>query len=230
MGKHNYWEKLLPDHCYHIYNHAVGIENLFKVPRNYIYFLEKWDKYISPYFANYAFCLMPNHFHFLCKAKPISEELKIKIAEDGTKRGLAFLAGEVPVNVFYESQFASFFKSYTQAINKQEVNRFGGLFKAKFRRTLVSNREELMYYLCYIHHNPIHHDMAADYNGWENTSYHIYLEQVSDTFKVSDTSKPKLSISSTLKLFISEEDSFGLDGFRKEHQRFKKDFTRKEKN
>ena len=62
---------------------------------------------------------MPNHFHFLCKAKPITKELKRKIADDGTKRGLAFLSDEVPANVFYESQFASFFKSYTNAINKQ---------------------------------------------------------------------------------------------------------------
>ena len=76
MPKINYHAKLLPNQCYHIYNHAVGRENLFKKPRNYIYFWSKWQQYISPYFANYACCLMLNHFHVLCKALPITAAIQ----------------------------------------------------------------------------------------------------------------------------------------------------------
>ena len=172
---------------------------------------------------------MPNHFHFLSKAKPITAAIKSQIETEGTKRGLAFLAGEVPASTFYESQFASFFKSYAQSINKQEERRFGSLFKAKFRRTLVRNKSDFLHFLCYIHHNPIHHHMAVNYLDWEFCSYSRYfsdssLVQLSDTLKVSDNSAsiPKLAISSTLKLFKSTEDKTGLIGFKAEHEAFKK--------
>lgn len=198
MPKNNYWAKLESNKCYHIYNHTVGTENLFKKEGNEAYFLKKWDKYLSPYFSNYAYCLLPNHFHFLSKAKPINEALKTKIETEGTKRGMAYLRGEVPINVFYESQFASFFKSYTQSINKQEENRFGSLFKAKFRRTLVKDLSDFLHFLCYIHHNSIHHHMAANYIDWKYSSYWQYLSketavEVSDTLKVSDTYNSPLS-------------------------------------
>jgi len=49
--------------CYHIYNHAVGNENLFRCDENYRYFLKKYAEHISPIADTFAYCLMPNHFH-----------------------------------------------------------------------------------------------------------------------------------------------------------------------
>lgn len=123
MPKQNYHATLLPNQVYHIYNHAVGKENLFKQPRNYAYFWEKWNKLISPYFANYAFCLMPNHFHVLAKTKAINAIIREQIKQDNTRKAIAFLKEEVPINVFYESLFQRLFSSYSKAINKQEENR-----------------------------------------------------------------------------------------------------------
>ncbi|MCF6359136.1 MAG: transposase [Cyclobacteriaceae bacterium] len=54
---------------YHIYNRANGNENLFRSDENYEYFLKKWGEYISDIADTYAYCLMPNHFHFLIKTK-----------------------------------------------------------------------------------------------------------------------------------------------------------------
>ncbi|MBW6482925.1 MAG: transposase [Vicingaceae bacterium] len=62
---------------YHIYNHANGNENLFKEEENYRFFLQQWDKYISPIAATYAYCLMPNHIHFLVQIRKEEEILNL---------------------------------------------------------------------------------------------------------------------------------------------------------
>jgi REP element-mobilizing transposase RayT len=55
---------------YHVFNHAIGKENLFHTTENYYYFLKKYVQYISPVIDTLAYCLMPNHFHLLIKVKP----------------------------------------------------------------------------------------------------------------------------------------------------------------
>ena len=54
---------------YHIFNHAVGSEKLFKNDENYIYFLKKFKEYISPIASIFSYVLIPNHFHFLIEIK-----------------------------------------------------------------------------------------------------------------------------------------------------------------
>ena len=65
----NYHIPLLPNRIYHVFNHAVGIENLFREEKNYFYFLELVQKYVLPIANIYAFNLLPNHFHFLVHIK-----------------------------------------------------------------------------------------------------------------------------------------------------------------
>lgn len=62
-------ENFLPNAFYHIYNHAVGTENLFKSHENYLFFLNKYDQHLSTVFKTLAYCLMPNHFHLLVQVK-----------------------------------------------------------------------------------------------------------------------------------------------------------------
>ncbi|MCF8219476.1 MAG: hypothetical protein K9I29_08595 [Bacteroidales bacterium] len=54
---------------YHIYNHGVGRRNLFCEDANYKYFLQLYDKYISPIADSYAWVLMKNHFHLLVRIR-----------------------------------------------------------------------------------------------------------------------------------------------------------------
>lgn len=220
MPRNNYHAKLLPNQVYHIYNHSVGKENLFKQPRNYAYFWQQWNKFITPYFANYAFCLMPNHFHVLCKAKNITSNIREKIELEATKKAIGFLNEEEPINVFYESQFRRFFNGYTNAINKQEDKRYGSLFnpdsyREKFRRTLISTREDFMYFVQYIHHNPIHHQFVLNYEDWESSSYTAYSEGVEIE---------GLSIDPVLRLFDKVQPSNG--GFLQAHKDFKENFNK----
>ena len=65
-----------PTTTYHLYNHANGGDDLFREEENYRYFLRKWKQHIDPVADNLAYCLMPNHFHFLVTVK--SRELLVK--------------------------------------------------------------------------------------------------------------------------------------------------------
>ena len=68
----DYKSNLSQDCFYHIYNRANGNEKLFASDDNYIYFLKQYNYYISPIAKTFAYCLMPNHFHFLVQIKPIA--------------------------------------------------------------------------------------------------------------------------------------------------------------
>ncbi len=69
-------EHLLPAKYYHIYNHAIGSENLFRSDENYYYFLKKYALHISPIADTYAYCLLPNHFHLLIQIKDVDSLIK----------------------------------------------------------------------------------------------------------------------------------------------------------
>jgi hypothetical protein len=64
---------LTTDSTYHIYNHANGNDNLFKSDENFYFFLNKVSIHLAPVADLYAYCLMPNHFHFLLRTKKIEE-------------------------------------------------------------------------------------------------------------------------------------------------------------
>ena len=60
---------------YHIYNRGNNSEMLFYNDDNYNYFLELYSKYIEPIAHTFAYCLMPNHFHFVIQIKT-GDEIK----------------------------------------------------------------------------------------------------------------------------------------------------------
>lgn len=59
---------------YHIYNRGNNRENLFVEPRNYPYFLNLYAKHILPIAETYAYCLLPNHFHFAIRTRTEEEQ------------------------------------------------------------------------------------------------------------------------------------------------------------
>lgn len=60
---------------YHIYNRGNNRQTIFFSRENYLYFLTKVKKYIYPNADILAWCLMPNHFHFLLYANAASEKI-----------------------------------------------------------------------------------------------------------------------------------------------------------
>jgi len=61
------------DKFYHIFNRGINSKLTFLSNENYNYFLQKVKVYLVPYFDIYAYCLMPNHFHFLLKVRSVEE-------------------------------------------------------------------------------------------------------------------------------------------------------------
>ena len=164
---------------YHIFNHAVGNEKLFRNDDNYIYFLKKYKEYISPISRTYSYVLMPNHFHFLIEIKDKDEIYKyyldIELKKETSK---VKPENELDFDKFVMQQFSNFFNCYTKSFNKKH-NRKGALFIDYLRRTLISEEEYLRNMVLYIHQNPIHHKMCNRLEDWKYSSYNSILSEKS---------------------------------------------------
>ncbi len=177
-------ESLKSEKFYHIYNHGNGSDAIFFNDDNYIYFLKKFTEYISPIANTYAYCLMPNHFHFLIQIK--SEEDLFRFLKENDKlpdenitlTGFKTLSGGVTEIDFFSlhisKQFSNFFNGYSQALNKQQ-NRKGNLFIRSFRRKEITSSEYLKSLILYIHSNPVHHGFVEKITDWKFSSYHSMI-------------------------------------------------------
>ncbi len=180
-------EPLQPDSFYHIYNRGINGENIFKEEKNYAYFLSKYALYVSPYVSTYAYCLLKNHFHLLVRTKS-TQEIKLITNENlvinNSKVGV--VKREIPINKdiswVLSNAFASFFKSYSQSLNKAH-NRTGRLFEEPFRRISVNNDSYFSEIVYYIHFNPQRHGFVNDFRDYPHSSYHSHLLTASTKLK-----------------------------------------------
>jgi putative transposase len=72
------FEKLIPGKYFHIYNRGINGQNLFLEPANYEHFLRLFEKYVDPVGETFAWCLMPNHFHFLIRIRSFSNPDRVE--------------------------------------------------------------------------------------------------------------------------------------------------------
>src|SRR5688572_6417773 len=79
-------DPLTLDSTFHIYNHAVGKDRFFREEINYGFFMSKCVKWIIPVSDLLSYCLIPNHFHLVCRIKSrveleilFQEKLNIRI-------------------------------------------------------------------------------------------------------------------------------------------------------
>ena len=169
-------ELLLPNTVYHIYNHSIGNEQLFDAHENYLFFLNKFQRYLSPVVETYSYCLMPNHFHFVVKVRKEYEIVavlpdvyrKVYENEDSPENK------ELIVSKYVSRQFSNLFSSYTQAFNKW-VKRRGSLFLKNFKRNKVDNRDYFVQVVKYVHFNPVKHGFVNRMEDWEFSSYNVML-------------------------------------------------------
>ncbi len=174
-------EILQPKLLYHVFNHGNGFENLFLHEANYHYFLEKFAMYVSPVAETLAYCLMPNHFHFilLIRERELIEGLmegrmvETNEVENFSKVrnfGKVLNFDDAAINRFISKQFSNLFSCYTQSFNKVYQRR-GSLFIKNFKRELIADDAYLRNAIVYVHRNPVHHSFCANYLQWEHSSY-----------------------------------------------------------
>jgi putative transposase len=160
---------LYPDLYYHIYNHGNANDNIFLNEGNYNYFLKRYAFFINPVADTLAYCLMPNHFHFIIQIKNEVEILKI---HEQKNIGITGLSNE-SVPGFISKQFSNFFNSYSKAFNKMN-NRNGKLFQLPFKRKQLDSDDYLRKAIHYVHSNPVHHRFVKDMCDWTFSSIHAY--------------------------------------------------------
>ncbi len=169
------YEKLDYGHFYHIYHHAVGGRNLYRVANNYEHFLNLYNKYIESVAETYAWVLMPNHFHVLVRIK---EEKQIgfykKLNSDRSDDSVRFQT-TTDLSEFGEPEridisklkrpvpskhFSHLFNAYSRYFNNS-IETCGTLFERRFKRKQIDNMEYLRRVVIYIHCNPIHHGFCS---------------------------------------------------------------------
>ena len=158
----------VPERYYHLYNHAVGNENLFRQDDNYHYFMKLYDGYASPIVETFAYCLMPNHFHFLIRIRSsdtlqafFEEQRKAKGRSTSVKKSLTNQIGQ---------QLGNWFNAYAKAYNKRFYRR-GRLFFDSVQRKPVYKTDYLQTLIGYIHWNPVYHGFVDSPEDWPHSSY-----------------------------------------------------------
>ena len=129
---------------YHVYNRGANKEPIFRDEQNYLFLLKRIKKYAAQYqIAIIAYCLMPNHYHFLLRQD-----------------------GEATVSDFMQAVF----NSYTKAFNKMYA-RTGTLFEERFRAIAVQKYEYLLHLCRYIHRNPLNAGLVKHPAEWPFSNY-----------------------------------------------------------
>ncbi len=141
---------------YHIYNRGNNKQRIFFKPENYSFFLHKVKKYLWPCSDILAWCLMPNHFHFLVCANLQTRRL-VKHSP-------------IEINAFTEG-IRLLLSSYTKAIQKQE-SITGNLFQQKTKSKCVDDYALTAFN--YIHQNPYRARLVKRLEDWEFCSIGEY--------------------------------------------------------
>ena len=139
--------KIYNDNYYHIYNRGNNKELIFFEEDNYRFFLKQFKQYVSPFCIVYAYCLMPNHFHFF---------LRINDQEA------------------FDKGIKNFFISYSKAINKK-YDRVGSLFQGRYKASEITTESYYTTIVAYIHQNPVVAGIVKEMAGYKYSSYSAYL-------------------------------------------------------
>ncbi len=173
-----------PDTIYHVYNHGNGDDLIFRESENYRFFLKRFKVYISPIAWIYAYCLMPNHFHFLIRIKNEKELIECfkekypgKIGSAAGERS-AMSFGDIAdlsesISKLISNQFKNFLISYSKSFNSM-YNRRGSLFLDNIKRIPIQNDDYFTNMIRYIHFNPVLHNFTDDLHLWKFSSIHSY--------------------------------------------------------
>lgn len=172
---------LEPDKYYHIYNHGNANDDLFLEEKNYTYFLTRFYQYTNSVSETFAYCLLPNHFHFLIKIKSEKELEKVYLKKYPKQnlQSLEYLTANT------SRQFSNFFNAYAKAFNKI-YNRRGALFIDAFGRKEVKDKNYLIKLVHYIHYNPVHHGFVNKIEDWIFSSYNLIISGTDPNIRRKD--------------------------------------------
>lgn len=161
---------------YHIYHRGLNSADLFFRNEDYSRFLNRYFYYTIPAAETLAYCLLKNHFHSLIYIRNIKEQKqtfeRAKYSDPNDQfHGLSYRHFK-PYRISW--QFGHLFNSHTKYMN-MKYNRSGKLFESRFKRIEIDSNLYLSHMICYIHRNPIHHNITDDYSSYRYSSYSEHL-------------------------------------------------------
>ena len=179
-------------HIYHVYNRGNNLQTVFFNHENYMFFLEKIRTHILPHADILAWCLMPNHFHWMISVKQV--EIEISSASEGFTQSETLTKSSRKRTL--NDSIGIILRSYSRAIQKQEKIT-GSLFQKETKALCLTEPQgvspsyfnthfgmmgnldlpETNYLnVCfdYIHLNPVSGKLVANSEDWEFSSYRDY--------------------------------------------------------
>lgn len=179
MPYKNKTKQLIEGGYYHAYNRGYNRNLVFHDDRDYKTFLYIVKKYLDPNFTEtkilptgesvkvsvgtplyekvelQAFCLMPNHFHFLVK----------QFTEDGMPRLLNILC----------SQYTSYYNS--------RYKRSGTIWQGTYKAVRLTSEEQYLHVSRYIHLNPVEVSLKpkkliiSNLSNYPYSSYGVFINK-----------------------------------------------------
>jgi putative transposase len=185
-------------HLYHIYNQGNNRQKIFFERENYLFFLRKMRVYLLPYCDVLAYCLMPNHFHWMVLVNNVAlfvgsagrtetnGDETVGVTQSDTDSW-----GKAKERTLNDS-IGILLRSYTRAINKHQ-KRSGKLIREKTKAECLTQQNGLSpsFYnsfkgtvinieysendypqVCfnYIHQNPVKAGLVKEAVLWEFSS------------------------------------------------------------
>ena len=153
---------IIADETYHIYNQGNNKETIFLKNEDYIQFLRLFRKFVLPVSKVLAYCLMPNHFHFLIHATKDSEKIRrignIDLCE--LSNGFRLL----------QSNYATYFNKHYE--------RSGSLFRQKTKAKSLTEGDIHYGFIAfhYIHQNPLKAGLVTRMESWLYSSFADYMK------------------------------------------------------
>ena len=167
--------KFEPENIYHAYNQGNNHERLFFINDHYLHFLSLFKGYVLPSCEVLAWCLMPNHFHFMLYADERCSILK--------QQGNLLLD---PVT----NGFRKLLSTYSHQFNNKN-DRSGALFRPKTKAKCLNEEAKISsssfsdyYSNCfnYIHNNPVKDGLVKHASDWKWSSYNFYCGKEKENF------------------------------------------------
>jgi len=160
--------KFIPENIYHIYNEGNNKQVIFNCHDDYITFIKKIRTFLLPHLDFIAYCLMPNHFHFLVHT---DDRCNILIKQGD-------LTIDPPTN-----GIRKLLSNYARIFNER-YHRSGSLFRQKTKAKCLSDKTGFTIALevndycfnCfnYIHQNPYKAGLVSFLEDWEYSSFNDY--------------------------------------------------------
>jgi len=130
-----------------------------------------------------AYCLMPNHFHFLLRQK----------SKDGVSKFL--------------KQFTN---AYTHYFNTK-YKRVGGLMQGRYKAARITSDEMLLHVSRYIHLYPLVASLVSDLANYKWSSYESYITGRKSPIVNTDIILARFPSKEAYKAFVLDQEGYGRE-------------------